>query len=389
VTTENLHGRIDVDVTEPFGHPQSEAPPPGIVFITPPARASRVPAPPPTAAPALVTLTIDGTPVSVPAGSTILEACRAEGLDIPTLCYLENLTPVNVCRVCVVEVAGSRVLAPACSRRVEEGMEVQTESERVRHSRKVVLEFLGSSVDLSLAGPREPNGDAARYAERYGADPGRFGPPTAGAAAQERDDREPGHHHAPGGGEAALALTVEQPVKADNNLYVRDYAKCILCYKCVEACGEDAQNTFAIAVAGRGFDARISTEWDAPLPDSACVYCGNCIGVCPTGALMFKSEHDMRAAGTWDESVQSVTSTICPYCGVGCAVDLHVQDNRIVKVTSPMDSTVTDGHLCVKGRFGFEFTNAPRRPGATPAATPPELQRPAIPTSPPETMTTD
>ena len=88
---------------------------------------------------------------------------------------------------------------------------------------------------------------------------------------------------------------------------MRDYSKCILCYKCVEACGEDAQNTFAIAVAGRGFDARISTEWDAPLPDSACVYCGNCIGVCPTGALMFKSEHDMRDAGTWDEAAQTVT----------------------------------------------------------------------------------
>jgi predicted molibdopterin-dependent oxidoreductase YjgC len=240
-------------------------------------------------------------------------------------------------------------------------MEVQTESERVQHSRKVVLEFLGSSVDLSLAGPQVPNGDAARYAVRYGADPARFGPPAGAAAAHERDDRDTGHHHAPAGAEAAQAGTVAQPVKVDNNLYVRDYAKCILCYKCVEACGEDAQNTFAIAVAGRGFDARISTEWDAPLPDSACVYCGNCIGVCPTGALMFKSEFDMREAGTWDESAQAVTSTICPYCGVGCAVDLHVQDNTIVKVTSPMDSSVTEGHLCIKGRFGFEFTNERRR----------------------------
>ena len=162
---------------------------------------------------------------------------------------------------------------------------------------------------------------------------------------------------------ADTAQTVAQPVKVDNDLYVRDYSKCILCYKCVEACGEDAQNTFAIAVAGRGFDARISTESAVPLPDSACVYCGNCIGVCPTGALMFKSEFDMRAAGTWDESAQTVTETICPYCGVGCAVDLHVQDNQIVKVTSPMDSTVTDGHLCIKGRFGFEFTNSPRSAG--------------------------
>ena len=94
-------------------------------------------------------------------------------------------------------------------------------------------------------------------------------------------------------------------MKVDNDLYVRDYAKCILCYKCVEACGTDAQNTFAIAVAGRGFDARISTEGNVPLPDSACVYCGNCIGVCPTGALMFRSEYELRKQGTWDESRQT------------------------------------------------------------------------------------
>ena len=307
-------------------------------------------------------MSIDGVEVTVPAGSTILEACRAQGIDIPTMCYLENLTPVNVCRVCVVEVKGARVLAPACSRRVEPGMDVQTDSERVRLSRKVVLELLDSSVDVSLAGPRTPNGDFAAYQARYGADPGRFGPPADDSGEHERDQLEAGHHHSPHGSEAALASTVAQPVKVDNNLYVRDYSKCILCYKCVEACGDDAQNTFAIAVAGRGFDARISTEWDVALPDSACVYCGNCIGVCPTGALMFKSEHDMRASGDWDPAAQTVTSTICPYCGVGCTLDLHVQDNEIVKVTSPLDSSVTQGHLCIKGRFGFEFTNAgPRR----------------------------
>ena len=150
-------------------------------------------------------------------------------------------------------------------------------------------------------------------------------------------------------------------MKYDNDSYVRDYSRCILCYKCVEACGEDAQNTFAIAVAGRGFDARISTEFDVSLPDSACVYCGNCIGVCPTGALMFASEYKLRQAGAWDESKQTVTTTICPYCGVGCNLELHVQDNRIVKVTSPLDHDITHGHLCVKGRFGFEFVQ--RRAG--------------------------
>ena len=330
------------------------------ILLSPPARPSRPPAPPPTAPRDQVELTVDGVAVAVPAGSTILDACRAHGIDTPTLCYAENLTPVNVCRVCVVELAGSRVLVPACSRAVEPGMDVKTDSERVRTSRKMVLEFLGSSVDLSLAGPIAPDGSIAAYAQRYGADATRYGPAAAPAPAGERDTHEAGHHHAPAGD--AAAATVAQPTRIDNELYVRDYSKCILCYKCVDACGEEAQNTFAIAVAGRGFDARISTEQAVPLPESACVYCGNCIGVCPTGALMFKSEYDMREAGTWDETIQTRTDTICPYCGVGCAVTLHAQDDRIVKVTSPTDSSVTDGHLCIKGRFGFEFVNnRPRR----------------------------
>ena len=295
----------------------------------------------------LVDVEIDGKPVRVPEGSTILDACRSEGIDTPTLCYLENLTPVNVCRVCVVEVEGSRVLAPACSRPVEPGMKVVTNSERVRHSRRLVLEFLSSTVDLSLASE-----DVKRWIGEYGAEPHRYGEAAPPAQAGERDVRHPGHHRVPGG---PAAETVDQPVKVDNDLYVRDYSRCILCYKCVEACGVDAQNTFAIAVAGRGFDARISTEFDVQLPDSACVYCGNCIGVCPTGALMFRSEHEMRQEGTWDESEQTVVETICPYCGVGCDLELHVQDNSIVKVTSPIDHDITLGHLCIKGRFGFEF----------------------------------
>jgi NADP-reducing hydrogenase subunit HndD len=292
----------------------------------------------------------------VPEGATLLAALRAAGVDTPTLCFLETLAPVNACRVCVVELEGARTLVPSCSRRAEEGMVVRTDSDRVRHARKLVFELLGSSVDLSLAGP-----DVQRWMERYGADPARFGKPAAAAPAGERDAAHAGHHHAPHG---TAAQTVAQPVKVDNDLYVRDYSRCILCYKCVEACGEDAQNTFAIAVAGRGFDARISTEYAVPLTDSACVYCGNCIGVCPTGALMFKSEHDMRAAGTWNEPAQTVTRTVCTYCGVGCNLELHVQDNTIVKVTSPMDHDVTDGHLCIKGRFGFEFVQVRERGGA-------------------------
>jgi predicted molibdopterin-dependent oxidoreductase YjgC len=281
-----------------------------------------IPQDPPAPEKRTIDLTIDGSAIGVPEGSTILDACAALGIETPTLCFLKTLTPVNACRVCVVELEGARTLVPACARKVESGMSVRTDSERVRHSRKMVLEFLGSSVDLSTAP------DAQRYSVQYGADASRYGPQAA---------------------------TVAQPVKVDNQLYVRDYAKCILCYKCVEACGTDAQNTFAIAAAGRGFDAHISTEYDVGLPDSACVYCGNCIGVCPTGALMFSSEHEMRAEGTWDESRQTQTDTICPYCGVGCTLRLNVQDNEIVNVTSPLETSVTHGNLCIKGRFGTVY----------------------------------
>ncbi len=295
----------------------------------------------------MVELEIDGRPVRVFEGSTILDACSQLGIDTPTLCFGETLRPANVCRVCVVEVEGSRVLPPACSRKVEDGMVVTTDSDRVRLSRRMVLEFLASSVDVSIA-PRFPG-----YLERYAARPERYGPPAPPDA--DRDRRRAGHHVEPDGQTAA---TVFSPVKEDNELYVRDYSKCILCYKCVDACGEQYQNTFAIAVAGRGFDARISTEYVAPLPESACVYCGNCIAVCPTGALIFKSEYDLRAEGAWDESRQTETETICPYCGVGCNLTLHVQDNEIVKVTSPDDHDITRGNLCIKGRFGFQHVQA-------------------------------
>ena len=269
-----------------------------------------------------VTVRIDGSDVTVDEGATILSACTKAGIETPTICYAENLTPVNACRVCVVEVAGNRTLVPSCSRPAEEGMEIQTDSERVRHSRKMVLEFLGTANDLSQAP------EINQWSEDYGVDTTRY---------------------------AEGAARVEQPVKIQDHLYIRDYDKCVLCYKCVDACGEEAQFTFAIAMSGRGFDNQISTEFDVSLPDSACVYCGNCIGVCPTNALQFKTEFDLREENNWNEEEQTVTETICSYCGVGCTLELHVQDNEIVKVTSPADHEVTHGMLCIKGRFGWKY----------------------------------
>lgn len=291
-----------------------------------------------------VTLTIDGEQVAVSAGATILDACRAAGVEIPTLCHGPTLTPANVCRVCMVEVDGSRVLVPSCSRMVEDGMAVATQSDRAVHSRRLVMELLGSASELDRA-----DHEVSEWFQEHEADSSRFGPPAPEA---DRAEPTPGRHPVIEPGRAA---TVAEPAKVEDDLYVRDYGRCILCYKCVDACGEQHQNTFAIAVAGRGFESRISTEFDVALPDSACVYCGNCIAVCPTGALEGKIAWDMKESDTWDESRQQVTRTVCSYCGVGCNLDIHTQDGRIVDVTSPLDHEVTLGNLCVKGRFGWTY----------------------------------
>ncbi|MGI9665757.1 MAG: 2Fe-2S iron-sulfur cluster-binding protein [Acidimicrobiia bacterium] len=270
----------------------------------------------------LVEITIDGVSTATTEGSTVLEACESVGKDVPTLCYLKTLEPINSCRACVVEVEGSRTLVPACSREITEGMEILTDSPRVQQARKSVYELLASSVDLSLA-----ESETKRQMERYDVNPSRFGE----------------------------GWRRTETVKIEDDLYIRDYDKCVMCYRCVSACGTDAQNTFAIDVAGRGLSSSIATEFDITLPESACVYCGNCVGVCPTGALMFKSEYDMRQDASWDEEAQTVTTTVCSFCGIGCNLELHVQDNRIVKVTSPLDHSVTEGHLCIKGRFGYSY----------------------------------
>ncbi len=270
-----------------------------------------------------VTVSIDGEEVSMLEGDTILDACNAAGKDTPTICYGPTVTPVNACRVCVVEVEGSRTLVPSCSRPIEEGMVVTTDSDKVDHSRKMVLEFLATSSDVSQAE------DIQGWLGDYGADLDRYDPETTERMTDE--------------------------VKIEDDLYVRAYDRCVLCYKCVEACGEDAQWTFAIAMSGRGFNNRIATEFNVTLPDSACVYCGNCVAVCPTNALQFKTEFDLRKMADWRPEDQTVTRTVCSYCGVGCNLDLHVQDNQIVKVESPSDHSITNGNLCVKGRFGYQY----------------------------------
>jgi NADH dehydrogenase/NADH:ubiquinone oxidoreductase subunit G len=218
-----------------------------------------------------VTLTIDEQPVTVPAGTTILKAAESLQVDIPTICYHDYCTANGLCRMCVVEVEGARALVSSCAAQVREGMVVHTQTERVERSRRTILEMLASSIDLSDAP------EILTMMENYQADPERF---------PEAVRREP-------------------PVIDDNPMYVRDYAKCVLCWRCVQVCAEDAQYTYAINFSGRGYQTQIGTFFDRPMPATTCVFCGQCVGVCPTGALKPKREYLLEQGLSMDEIMQS------------------------------------------------------------------------------------
>jgi NADH dehydrogenase/NADH:ubiquinone oxidoreductase subunit G len=218
-----------------------------------------------------VKVTIDAVVVAVPAGTTILKAAEQAGRRVPTICYHDYCTANGLCRICVVEVDGVRPLVPACLSRVSEGMKVSTSSARAERSRRTILELLSSTVDLSQAP------EIQKFMEENRADPERF--PSA--------DRR------------------EHPVLDDNPMYIRDYSKCILCWRCVQVCAEDAQFTYAINFKGRGFDTRIGTFFDKPMPETSCVFCGQCVGVCPTGALKPKRESLLEQGLSLDEVLQA------------------------------------------------------------------------------------
>lgn len=240
-----------------------------------------------------VRLTIDDQEIAVPAGATIREAALALGTHTPTLCYHPHLHCGSNCRACVVELEGSRTLVPACSRPAATGMNIQTDSARVRHSRRLVFELLMTEVQTSDAP------ELLAYARYYGADPSRYPGAGPGSSAGADPDRYPGSDPGP---HAATCLppshTYQRPVLIDNPFFVRDYAKCIGCQRCVRACGEDVQHTFAIQMIGRGHLVSVGAGDPADdLTASPCVFCGNCVGVCPTGALMGLAEYDARQNG--------------------------------------------------------------------------------------------
>lgn len=209
-----------------------------------------------TATPPLVQFTLNGQDAAAPSGSTLLQAAQQAGIDIPTLCYHPQLTANAVCRLCVVEVTGARTLQPACVLPVRPDMAVETHSPRVQTARRVILELLASTVDLHDAP------EIQAYLVEYGARPERF------AGGQQR----------------------RFPVLDDNPFYVRDYSQCVMCWRCIQVCADDVQNTFALTWGGRGLASHVATFFDEEMPDTSCVFCGNCVGVCPTGALKGKVE---------------------------------------------------------------------------------------------------
>ena len=274
------------------------------------------------------TLNLDGMTVDFQPGQTILEVARSHGIyTIPTLCFLKDTTATGSCRMCMVEVENALTLLPACATVASQGMTVKTESPRVDAARKMVLELILNSGNHNCL-ICEANGECELQALAY-----RYGVPTP-----------------------AFAAAPDHPYyyEDNNSMIVRDFSKCIMCGRCVRGCNERQVNQ-AISIGYRGPHNKIVAKADYPYIDSDCVFCGECVQSCPVGALLDKNA--MHQGRAWE---RRHVRTTCPYCGVGCQIDLHVKGGELIKATgAPV--LPNDGRLCVKGRFGMGFVQHPDR----------------------------
>jgi predicted molibdopterin-dependent oxidoreductase YjgC len=276
-----------------------------------------------------IEMTINGQKMEAKVGETVLNVAERAGIEIPTLCSDPRLSPSGSCRMCLVEVEGQGRLQPSCAWKVSAGMKVQTETERIRVHRDSLLSFYmadhnPAKID-ALSPPNELLGLAAKHGCSLDLEP----------VAAERSGRD------------------------DPNPYIHfDPDLCILCERCVRYCDE-VEGVNAITLSNRGSKTTISTANDIGLLESTCEFCGGCIGTCPTGALREKAS--IGIAVSPEKPVRAVRTT-CNYCGVGCQMDLHVVDDKVVKITAPPPGeTVNDGNLCIKGRFAYEFIHHEER----------------------------
>jgi formate dehydrogenase alpha subunit len=274
-----------------------------------------------------VKLTIDGMPVEVAPGTTILEAARKLEIDIPTFCHDPELTRNGACRMCVVEVEKARALVASCCTPVAPDMVVHTDSARVRTARQTILRLILANHPLECI-TCEKTGDCRLqdYCYRYGVSESGF-----------------------------QGETKDLPLDDTNPFFIRDMNKCILCGICVGKC-QEINGAGAIDFTRRGFVTNVSPPFGDPIENSSCVFCGMCVDACPVGALV--PEAGVGKGRPWE--IEKV-KTICPYCGTGCSVYLHVKDGKIIGASPDAESPVNRGHLCAKGRFGWDFVHSEER----------------------------
>ncbi len=279
-----------------------------------------------------VSLRIDGHEVTVREGTTILQAAAQLEISIPVLCHDDRYDPVGVCRMCVVDV-GARVYAAACVRPCEEGMEVTTTGETLDRHRATLTELLLADQPDPATDPKETttaDNELLVLVRQYGV---------------EKDEEQ-----LPQG--EGRGLDDSNPVIAVN------HDACILCDRCVRAC-DDIQGNDVIGRSGKGYATRIAFDLNDPMGESSCVTCGECVAACPTGALTNKPLHDIPIR---PRSELRQVDTVCPYCGVGCALTYHVDDERqAVAFAEGRDQPGSKGRLCVKGRYGWDYARSPQR----------------------------
>jgi predicted molibdopterin-dependent oxidoreductase YjgC len=273
-----------------------------------------------------ISLTLDGKHIEGSPGQTILDVAKEHGIYIPTLCYHPRTGQAGNCRLCLVEIEGRADPVISCSTAIQQGMVVQTESERIIEARKVIVElYLSSGSHNCLICESCGRCELQEIAYKMGIESS----PFPQAPTSEIDDSSP--------------------------FIIKDMNRCIRCGRCIRGCQEIVVNE-VLAMGNRGSEAAVVVDDDRPFAGSSCVFCGECVQLCPVGALIEK-----KSKGKGRPWETTAVRTTCPYCGVGCQIDLHVMDNEITRVTGAEEVEPNYGSLCLKGRFAFDFVSHPER----------------------------